>query len=181
MTTKKKEIILGVTGSIAAYKACEIANLLKKAGYNLTVIMTQEATKFLSPLTFQTISDNRVLTDLFTPSGEWKSLHTSLGEKADLVLIAPATANIIGKIANGICDDLLTCTVFSTQAMVLIAPAMNELMYKSKIVQFNIQKLKSAGYIFVGPIRGHLMCGIKGIGHLAEVNTIVKEVKQAVK
>lgn len=178
---KKKEVILGITGSIAIYKSCEIANLLRKTGYSVTVIMTQEATKFLAPLTLQAISGNRVFTDIFASSVTWDPLHTSLGEKADLVLIAPATANIIGKIVNGICDDLLTCTVLSTQAKILIAPAMNERMYRNKIVQHNIERLKSEGYTFIGPTRGRLICGVEGIGHLADVDTIVKEVEKILK
>jgi phosphopantothenoylcysteine decarboxylase/phosphopantothenate--cysteine ligase len=137
--------------------------------------LTKEAEEFVTPLTFQTLSGNKTYSDLFELPDEWNLVHTSLADKAGLVLIAPATANVIGKIAGGICDDILTCTVFATDAPVLIAPAMNEKMYEHKIVQENIRKLKNIGYNFVGPIRGRLACGHEAIGHIAETSQIVKE------
>ena len=178
MTTKKRSVILGVTGSIAAYKACEIISLLKKADIDVEVLLTKEAKAFITPLTLQTLSGNKVVEDMFEITTEWNPVHTSLADKAELVLIAPATANLIGKLANGICDDILTCVVFATKAPVLVAPAMNEKMYRHKIVQENIEKLKRAGYKFIGPIKGHLACGCTDIGHLAEVNDIVNEAKR---
>jgi phosphopantothenoylcysteine decarboxylase / phosphopantothenate---cysteine ligase len=181
MTKNAGSVILGVTGGIAAYRACEIISLLKKRSIDVTVLLTKEAEEFVTPLTFQTLSGNKVHRDLFALPDEWNPVHTSLAENADLVLIAPATANVIGKIAGGICDDILTCTIFATDAPVLIAPAMNEKMYEHKIVQENIKKLKNIGYKFVGPIRGRLACGHEAIGHIAETVEIVKEVGRLLK
>jgi phosphopantothenoylcysteine decarboxylase/phosphopantothenate--cysteine ligase len=175
---KQKEIIIGITGSIAAYKAAEIIRFLKKKNFLLTAIMTDEATKFITPLTIQTVSGNKVYQNMFELPEKWDLVHTSLADKADLILIAPATANIIGKLANGICDDLLTCTVFASKAKVLIAPAMNNKMYEHKIVQDNIKKLKNLGYKFIDPVRGRLACGEEAIGCLARVEDIVLEVKK---
>lgn len=177
----KKEVILGVTGSIAAYRACDIVNSLKKAGLNVTVVMTKEAKEFISPLTFQTLSHNKVYSDMFETHSEWNPIHTSLADKADLIIIAPACANVIGKLANGICDDLLTCVVTASAAKVLIAPAMNEKMYASPAIQENINKLKNRGVRMVGPVKGPLACGHEGIGHIAGLDTIVSEVKRSLK
>jgi len=177
----KKEVILGVTGSIAAYRACDIVNSLKKAGLNVTVIMTKEAKEFISPLTFQTLSHNRVYSDMFAAPAEWDPIHTSLADKADLIIIAPACANIIGKLANGICDDLLTCVAAASSAKVFIAPAMNEKMYANPAIQENIMKLKGRGVRIVGPVKGPLACGHEGVGHIAALDTIVSEVKRSLK
>ena len=178
---KEKTVILGVTGSIAAYKACEIITMLKKAGVDVTALLTKEAGEFITPLTLQTLSENRVITDMFELPGRWNPLHTSLADKADLVLIAPASANVIGKLASGICDDILTCVVFATDSPVLIAPAMNEKMYRHEVVQDNIARLKKIGYRFIGPIKGRLACGHEGIGHLAEIDDIVSQAKKLLK
>ena len=178
MTDKGKTIIVGVTGSIAAYKACEIVNALRKSSFNVRVILTKEGEKFVTPLTLQTLSGNKVLTDMFEPPDMWNPIHTSLADSASLVLIAPATANIIGKLAGGICDDLLTCVVYATKARVVLAPAMNEKMYNHKIVQDNIAKLKRLGYTFIGPVKGHLACGHEAMGHIAEASDIVKTAKK---
>lgn len=178
---KPKEIIVGVTASIAAYKACEIVNNLKKQLYSVTVLMTKEAKEFVTPLTMQTLSGNKVITDMFELPEEWSPVHTSLADKADLILVVPATANIIGKLASGVCDDILTCTIFASEAPVLIAPAMNEKMYEHNIVQDNIAKLKKTGYHFIGPIKGHLACGHEAIGHLAKVEDILSEAKRLLK
>lgn len=176
--TKSKNIILGVTASIAIYKACEIVRRLKEEGFSITVVMTPESEEFMKPIVFQSLSANKVYSGLFDVPELFEIEHVSLAEKADLVLIAPATANIIAKIAHGICDDLLTCVCCATEAPVLICPAMNERMYKNKITQANIAKLKSLGYKFVEPRRGRLACGKIGMGCLAEVETIVREVKK---
>ncbi len=178
---KGKDIILGVTASIAIYKACDIIRRLKSEGFAVTVIMTLEAEKFIQPALFQSLSGNKVYRGLFDEPQAWEIEHISLAEKADLVVIAPATANIIAKIAAGICDDLLTCICCATRAPVLISPAMNENMYKNRITQDNIKKLKSLGYKFAEPIKGRLACGKVGVGCLAEVETIVKEAKKIVK
>jgi len=178
MKQKRKNIIVGVTGSIAAYKACDIVNGLRKDGFDVTVIMTAEAAQFITPLTLQSLSANRVYSDMFARPVDWDPVHISLAVKADLVLIAPCSANIIGKIATGICDDLLTCTVMSSKARVLIAPAMNKNMYENRAVQENLTTLKKRNFNFIGPIKGHLVCGTEGIGHLAEVADIIKEAKR---
>ena len=175
---KEKNIILGVTASIAIYKACEIVRRLKNENFSVTVVMTEEAEEFIKPALFAHLSGNKVYRGLFVEPGSWEVEHLSLAQKAGLVLIAPATANIIGKIAAGIWDDLLTCVVCAAQAPVLICPAMNENMYKNRIVQDNIKKLKSLGYRFVEPKTGRLACGKIGMGCLAEVEEIIKEAKK---
>lgn len=177
----KREVILGVTGSIAAYRACDIVNHLRRAGANVTVVMTREAKEFISPLTFQTLSRNKVYSEIFELPFEWNPVHTSLADMADLIIIAPACANVIGKIANGICDDLLTCVVLATKAKVLIAPAMNERMYLNPAVQNNIKRLRDYGIRFVGPIKGNLACGHEAIGHIADTVSIISEAKKLFK
>lgn len=176
---KKKTIVVGVTGSVACYKALDVIRGLRRIGKSTEVILTKEAEEFIRPILFQAVSGNRVITaDLFKLPEEWNVAHVSLAEKADLILVVPATANIIGKIANGICDDMLTCAICATKAPLLFAPAMNEGMYKNKIVQENISKLKKIGYHFTGPVKGKLVCGTEGVGHLQDVEVIVKEVKK---
>ena len=177
----KKEVLLGVTGSIAAYRACDIINNLRRAGVNITVIMTKEAKEFISPLTFQTLSHNKVYSEIFELPAEWSPVHTSLADRANLILIAPACANIIGKLANGICDDLLTCVVMASDAKVLIAPAMNEKMYLNPAVQDNIKKLKNRGVKFIGPVKGPLACGHDAMGHIADTEAIISETKKILK
>ncbi|MDD5108353.1 MAG: flavoprotein [Candidatus Omnitrophica bacterium] len=178
MAKAAKNIILGVTASIAIYKACDLVRLLRKSGFNVCVVMTKEAEELIKPIVFQSLSGNRVYRGgIFEEQETWEIEHISLAGKADLILIAPATANIIAKLACGICDDLLTCTVCATKSKVLIAPAMNENMYKNKITQSNIAKLKSCGYKFIAPTRGLLACGAVGIGCLAETEEIVRQVK----
>lgn len=179
MAKKGKNIILGVTASIAIYKACELIRMLRQCGYGVNVVMTKEAEELIKPVVFQSLSANRVYRGgIFEEQDTWEIGHISLAEKADLILIAPATANIIAKLAGGICDDLLTCTVCATKAPVLIAPAMNEKMYKNKITQGNIAKLNSCGYKFIPPSRGLLACGARGLGCLADTAEIVRQVKK---
>ncbi|MFH1381249.1 MAG: flavoprotein [Candidatus Omnitrophota bacterium] len=178
----KKEIIIGVTASVACYKAIDVISGLRKLGVNVTVILTKEAEEFIKPVLFQVVSGNRAIThDIFSPPpDEWDVAHVSLAEKADCVAIIPATANIIAKIANGICDDMLTCAVCATKAPVLFAPAMNTFMYNNKIVRANIDKLKKFGYHFTGPIKGRLACGAKGLGHIQGSEVIIKEVRRLI-
>ena len=178
---KKKNIILGITASIAAYKACEIINHLKKKGHSVKCILTKEAEEFITPLTLETLSGNRLYKDMFKLPEKRDIIHVSLAKEADLIVICPATANIIGKLASGISDDLLTCTVISSTSPVLIAPAMNDNMYKNRITQKNIQELKKIGYKFIDPVVGHLACGYTGIGHLAEPNQIIKRIEKMLK
>lgn len=178
---KQKNILLGITASIAAYKACDVITQLKRLSFKVTVCVTKNALQFIAPLTLQTLSGNKIFCDMFEPVTEYNPMHISLAEKTDLILIAPATADCISKIAAGICDDILTCTVVSTKAPILIAPAMNENMYKNKIIQDNINKLKQTGFKFIGPRKGRLVSGVEGIGHIADVAQIVKEVKKVLK
>ncbi|MFA6357440.1 MAG: flavoprotein [Candidatus Omnitrophota bacterium] len=179
MTRVKKNIILGVTASIAIYKACELIRRLIKCDFNVQVVMTKEAEELIKPVVFQVLSGNRVYRGaVFEEQDIWEIEHVSLAQKADLILIAPATANIIAKFGAGICDDLLTCTVCASKAKVLIAPAMNENMYNNKITQSNIIKLKSSGYQFIAPKKGLLACGAIGVGCLAELDDIVTQVKK---
>ena len=173
---KNKTVVIGVSGGIAAYKACDIVSRLKKLNANVHVIMTNNATEFVTPLTFQSLSQNYVVNDMFEEPKTWDVEHISLAKKADVFLIAPATANVIGKIANGICDDMLTTTVMATTGKVLIAPAMNTNMYRNPILQRNITILKELGYNFVNPESGRLACGDVGEGKLAQPEVIVNEV-----
>ena len=173
---KGKTVVIGVSGGIAVYKACDIVSRLKKLNANVHVIMTKSATEFVTPLTFQSLSQNYVVSDMFEEPKTWDVEHISLAKKADVFLIAPATANVIGKIANGICDDMLSTTVMATTGKVLIAPAMNTNMYKNPILQRNINTLKELGYNFVNPESGRLACGDVGEGKLASPETIVDAV-----
>lgn len=172
----KKNVVLGVSGGIAVYKALEITSLLIKKNININVIMTENATKFVTPLSFQSLSQNAVTCDTFQEPKVWEIQHISLAEKADVLLVAPATANIIGKVANGIADDMLSTTIMATKAKVIFAPAMNTNMYENPIVQDNIRKLKSFGYEFVEPAEGRLACGSIGKGKLEKPEIIVDRV-----
>jgi len=176
MMLKDKKVILGITGGIAAYKACDIVRRLKKLGAQVIVVMTENAQKFITPLTFETLSGNEVVTEMFPERRFVGVRHVDLAGWADLILIAPATANIIGKIRSGIADDILTTIVISSKAPVLIAPAMNVNMYENPIFQENLSYLQKLGYKFVEPGVGELASGIVGKGRLAEPETIVGEV-----
>lgn len=171
---KGKNILLGVTGGIAVYKACDLTSKLTQAGANVRVMMTRGATKFVSPLTFQALSRNEVYLDTFEEKEPQKIAHIDVADWADLVLIAPATANTIGKIANGIADDMLTSTLLATTAPVYIAPAMNVDMYGHPAVIENIQKLADWGYHFIEPGAGYLACGYVGKGRLEEPYKIME-------
>ena len=168
-----KTIIVGVTGGIAAYKACDVVSKLKKLNANIHVIMTESACEFVQPMTFQTLSNNFVINDMFKEPKTWEVEHIELAKKADAFLIVPATANFIGKLAAGIADDMLTTTVMATMAPVIIAPAMNTNMYTNRIVQANMDKLGDLGYRFIDPASGRLACGDIGAGKLADVDDIL--------
>ena len=178
---KGKKILLGVTGSIAAYKAAEILSLLKKKGADVFVIMTEAASKFIQPLTFCVLSGNPVVDNLFSTNDKIIVKHISLSQWADLILIAPATANIIGKIAQGIADDMLTTTVMASasEAKVIFAPAMNKNMLSNPLYQQNVEKLTSLGYEFIDSEYGQLACGEVGEGRLANIEDIVDTVEYA--
>ena len=173
---KDKTVVIGVSGGIAVYKTLDVISRLRKLGVNVNVIMTKSATEFVTPLSFQSLSQNYVVCDMFEDPKTWDVEHISLAKRADVFLIAPATANVIGKIANGIADDMPTTTVMATKAKVLIAPAMNTNMYENPILQRNINTLKELGYNFVEPESGRLACGDTGKGKLASPETIVDEV-----
>ncbi len=175
---KGKNVVVGVAGGIAVYKVVDIVSQLKKQGANVYVIMTHSAANFVTPLTFREISGQPVVVDMWAETTNWNVEHISLASRADLFLLAPATGNIIGKIANGIADDMLTTTVMATTAPVLLVPAMNTNMYLNPIVQNNIGKLTELGYHFTKPESGMLACGVEGIGRLPESKVILNKVNQ---
>ncbi len=172
-----REIVLGVTGGIAAYKSAEVVSRLHHLGANVHVIMTKNATEFVSPLTFQTLSANQVVTDTFQAPEYWNVEHVALAKLAEVFVIAPATANIIAKMASGIADDMLSTTVLATKAPVLIAPAMNTGMWTAEATWENVQKLKTWGVHFVGPDSGILACGDEGAGRMSEPEAIVEAIR----
>jgi phosphopantothenoylcysteine decarboxylase/phosphopantothenate--cysteine ligase len=174
-----KTIVLGVTGGIAAYKAAEIASQLTQAEAKVNVIMTEEAVQFISPVTFRALTGRPVVTEMFDLASEFSIEHVSLAKSADIVVIAPATANIIAKLAAGIADDMLCCTVLATRAPVLIAPAMETNMYTNPITQDNLSKLKARGVVIIGPAIGWLASGREGLGRLADINDIIGGIRQA--
>ena len=181
MGATDKTIVLGVTGGIACYKAVELVRLLVKAGYRVQVIMSRGAMEFVMPLTFQTLSGHPVATETFNLTQESEIGHINLADAADLFVIAPATANIIGKIANGIADDLLTTVLMATQAPVLIAPAMNIHMFANPILQENLRKLRRVGYHILEPAEGFLACGYEGKGRLPDPEVIAAEIDRLLK
>ncbi|MCX6001972.1 MAG: bifunctional phosphopantothenoylcysteine decarboxylase/phosphopantothenate--cysteine ligase CoaBC [Chloroflexi bacterium] len=172
MAMKNKTIVLGVTGSIAAYKAAELASRFTKDGFRVDVIMTESSQKFIAPLTFRNITGRPVVTTMWDIASEFSVEHVALAEAADVVLMAPATANTIAKIACGMADDMLTCTVLATKAPVVIAPAMNNNMWANTITQENVAKLKKRGFTFVGPAYGRLASGKLGQGRLTGLDEI---------
>lgn len=175
----KKCVCLGVSGGIAVYKALDVVSALRKKDIDVRVIMTESATKFVTPLPFQSLSQNMVITDMFAEPKAFEIQHISLAKRADVFLVAPATANIIAKVANGIADDMLSTTIMATKAKVIFAPAMNTNMYENPIVQENINKLKKLGYEFIEPASGVLACGDEGKGKLASPGEIVERVIEA--
>lgn len=171
---KKPCVVLGVTGGIAVYKACELLRLLQKRGIDVFVVMTQNACRFVAPLTFETLSGHPVAVDTFDRPQTWEVEHIALAKRADLFLIAPATANIMGKMACGIADDMLSTTVMATRAPVLVAPAMNTGMWENAAVQQNVKTLRARGVEIVAPVSGHLACGDSGAGKLEDVAVIAE-------
>lgn len=171
----KKCVVVGVSGGVAVYKALDVISRLRKKDVEIHVIMTKSATEFVTPLSFQSLSQNMVITDMFAEPKAWEIQHISLAKKADLMLIVPATANIIGKVANGIADDMLSTTIMATKAPVVFCPAMNTNMYENPIVQRNISLLKELGYEFIEPASGRLACGDEGKGKLQDTEIIAEE------
>ena len=176
-----KNILLGVTGSIASYKACDIIGTFRKKGHSVRCVMSPDAGQFITPLTLETLTGKKVISNMFSLPDNRDPVHISLADEADIILIAPATADIIAKIAAGICDDILTCTVCASDSPVLFAPAMNDKMFKNPIVRDKIEYLTGKGYHFVGPVEGTLACGREGIGHLAPLENIIKETEKILK
>jgi len=173
-----KTIILGVTGSIAAYKAVDIAGQLARSDATVNVIMTEAAAEFVAPLTFQTIARRPVITEMFELDSESKIQHISLAEAADVIVIAPATANIIAKLAAGIADDMLCCIVLASKAPVIIAPAMDASMYENPVTQDNLSKLRARNFVTIGPVSGRLASGKQGLGRLADTKDIMDTIRQ---
>ena len=170
-------VLLGVTGSIAAYKACELTRLLVKAGHDVHVVMTQAATRFVAPLTFRTLSRNPVSIDLFDEPEEWVPGHISLAERADVMAVAPCTANVLAKLAHGLADDMLSATALATRAPLVIAPAMNSGMWENPATQANLATLSARGATFVSVGSGELACGTTGKGRMAEPASIFETVQ----
>jgi len=179
--SKTKTIVLGVTGSIAAHKAVDLASLLTKAKCDVRVVMTADARRFITSLPFKTLTRNPVVTDLYDEDEGWKPAHIELADAANLLLIAPATANVIAKMANGIADDALTCIALALnpKAKILIAPAMNGMMWQHPATRENVKTLKSRGVEFIGPDEGLLSCGYEGIGRLWPVEKIAERALRA--
>ena len=173
-----KTIVLGITGGIAAYKAAELASKLTQAGARVDVVMTESATRFIAPLTLRSLTGRPVVTSMWELNSEFSIEHVALAEAADIVAIVPATANIIAKLAAGISDDMLTCTVLATKAPVIVAPAMNVNMFENPVTQDNLAKLKARGFVIVDPAYGRLASGKMGLGRLAETETIIGTIKQ---
>ena len=173
------EVVLGITGSIGAYRTGDLIRQLKDAGYTVTCVLTQRATKFITPLTLQALSERKAYTDLFDLESP-QIIHTTLADHAKLVIVAPATAHMLGRFANGLADDLLSCILLATRAKILFAPAMNVHMWQHPTVQRNVTTLKRLGVRFIGPDVGKLACGYEAIGHLAETEEIVRAARQLV-
>lgn len=178
---KNLNIVVGITGGIAAYKACGIVSYLKQQGANVDVIMTKNACQFITPLTLETLSKNKVIVDMFQRPDYIDVKHITLAKKADLFLIVPATANIIGKVANGIADDMLSTTILATKSPVVFSPAMNNAMYENPIVQDNLKELKSYGYKIIEPSIGYLACGYEAKGKLPKNEEIIEYINVLVK
>jgi phosphopantothenoylcysteine decarboxylase/phosphopantothenate--cysteine ligase len=178
MGLKNKTVVLGVSGSIAAYKAVELASQLTQAGARVDVIMTQAAQEFITPLTFRSITGRPVVTDMFELNSEYSVEHVALAEAADIVVIAPATADIIARMAAGMADEMVSCTVLATKAPIIIAPAMHTAMYKNQVTQENLSKLKARGFVIIGPDYGRLASRGVGLGRLVDVNEILGTICQ---
>ncbi len=174
-----REIVLCVTGGIAAYKAADLASKLRQRGANVTVAMTDAAQKLVAPITFEAVSGNPVATTLWPPPGTRPLDHISLSERAELIVVAPATADFIGKIAAGIADDVVTTTIMAASVPVIIAPAMNDRMWANPVVQRNVKTLTEFGYRIVGPGEGWLACGTRGVGRMVEADEIIRAAEAA--
>lgn len=175
---KGKTVVLGITGGIAAYKAADIASKLTQAGAKVETVMTDAATKFITPLTLRNITGRPVVTDMWEMASEYQEEHIALAEAADVVLVAPATANTIARLAAGIADNMLGCIVLATESPVVLAPAMNDVMYKNSITQENLAKLKARGFTIIEPEYGRLASGKMGQGRLPDTPAIIKVIEE---
>jgi len=180
VSAEQKTVVVGVTGGIAAYKTCELVRELVKRDRRVKVVMTEAATRFVSPLTFRTLSGEPVAVSLWADEPDAKVHHVSLAEEADVMVIAPCTANVIAKIAHGRADDMLTTTALATEAPLVIAPAMNVHMWRKEVTQRNVAALVARGAVIVEPARGELACGDVGEGRLGDLDAIVRAVAQAI-
>tara|TARA_Y100000588_G_scaffold353119_1_gene406297 strand:+ start:1689 stop:2258 length:570 start_codon:yes stop_codon:yes gene_type:complete len=182
MMGERKNIILGVTGSIAAHKAVDVCSQLTKSGANVHVVMTKDAQEFVTPLPFKTLSRNPVIASLYDEEEGWRPAHIRLADKADLILVAPSTANTIAKLANGIADDALGCIVLAARPEVklVVAPALNGKMWDNPATQANVRVLSQRGVQFIGPEEGELSCGYEGLGRLSSVEKIAREALKVV-
>lgn len=171
-----RTILLCLSGSIAIYRSCDLIRDLKEEGADVICVMTRSAREFISPLTFQALSGNPVHADPYSTQGDWAVLHTTLADRADLILACPASANLIARLAQGMADDLVTSIALASRTKILLVPAMNDNMYTHPITQENIRKLKAIGYRFCEPVEGELVCGRKGLGHIAGNPTILQSV-----
>lgn len=174
MTQSIKNILLGVTASISAYKVCDLITELRSDNFSVTAVLTKDAHHFVTPLVLESFTANDVIEDFFLVQGRKKPVHIELAKKSDLILIAPATADIIAKLSYGLADDVLSCTVLASTAPVVVVPAMNEKMYFHPATQENIDRLKKRGVIFVPPVEGHLVCSDQGMGHIAD-NALIRK------
>jgi phosphopantothenoylcysteine decarboxylase/phosphopantothenate--cysteine ligase len=176
---EKKTVVLGITGGIAAYKAADLASKLTQAGARVETVMTEAAAKFITPLTLRNLTGRPVVTDMFEMASEYSEEHIALAAAADVVAIVPATANTIAKLASGMADDMLGCVVLATEAPVIVAPAMNDVMYANSVTQENIEKLKARDFQFIEPEYGRLASGKIGKGRLASIETIMQTIEKA--
>ena len=177
---KNKTVLLGVTGSIAAYKIANLASALKKLHADVHVIMTKNATNFINPITFESLTGNKCVVDTFDRNFEFQVEHVALAKKADLCMVSPASANVIGKIAHGIADDMLTTTVMACKCPIYVSPAMNTNMYENPIFQDNLQILRKYGYQIISPASGYLACGDTGAGKMPEPDTLYSYIERTI-
>lgn len=176
---KNKTILLIITGSIAAYKVPDLIQALREEGARVVCVLTEAGKKFVTPLTVRAVSGEAVYDDFFTTQSPYDVIHTSLAELADLILVSPASANFIARVAAGLANDLATCIILAADRPLLLAPAMNDQMYQNQLTQENILKLKKLGYRFIDPVEGHLVCGKEAMGHISEPETITRHVIEA--
>lgn len=179
MPSDAKTVVLGVSGSIAAYRACDLVTELREAGFRVRVAMTRDAHHFVTPLTLQSLAATPVVADFFSTEGHVKPVHIELAQEADVLVVAPASADVLARLAHGLADDVLTCAALATEAPLVVVPAMNEKMYHHPATRENLETLKRRGATVVEPIHGHMVCSGVGMGHIAENASVVAAVREA--